>query len=241
MNQIMVNSFEEFHQLVAKYEPETRHYFRGVSKSYYELIPKVGRILKASLVIGYFNERTIFTMFKNQAIPYLDRKPADDWEWLALAQHHGLPTRLLDWTTNPLVALYFAVCDEIDMEKARAEKPDYDGSSAVYHLIYKSGPLATEKYPDPLSFDKNCALVSLPHITSRLKAQSGVFTIQKDPRKPLDQLVRPGRVTRLAIPYDLRRELRLILYGYGVHQASLFPSLDGLAAHIERVLRGGYK
>jgi hypothetical protein len=56
-------------------------------------------------------EDDIFKSFKRKSRSYLSCIPEDDWEWLAVARHYGLPTRFLDWTKNPLVALYFAVND----------------------------------------------------------------------------------------------------------------------------------
>src|SRR5262245_17272041 len=84
-----------------------RALFRGVSKCEWTLIPKIGRVVKAlNSAVRRDWETRMFRTFMRRGAPYVGNwKPSTDWDWLALAQHHGLPTRLLDWSHNPLVAL----------------------------------------------------------------------------------------------------------------------------------------
>jgi hypothetical protein len=81
--------------------PRGRWVFRGLPRSSYELIPKVGRI-PHSFSSRQKLETALLDKFERGATAYLEYRPENKWEWLALAQHHGLPTRLLDWTLNPL-------------------------------------------------------------------------------------------------------------------------------------------
>ncbi|PKP12200.1 MAG: hypothetical protein CVU09_00790 [Bacteroidetes bacterium HGW-Bacteroidetes-4] len=106
-----------------------RPYYRGQSKRTidgYPLMPSIGRfkhLAKMNLGAFYDFECSTLDTFANHVVGQVNHLPRNDWEYLALAQHHGLPTRFMDWTTNPLVALYFA---------SRNAKPNTD--SAVYVL-----------------------------------------------------------------------------------------------------------
>jgi type I restriction enzyme S subunit len=130
-----IDSFEEYLQTVRKELPDVRKYFRGQSKlvsTGYKLKPSIGRyehLLDKSFRERDELEREVLDVFSNHLVTHVQHLPRSDWEALAIAQHHGLPTRFMDWTTNPLVALYLAV---------RETKKHDNGTpmdSAVYVLI----------------------------------------------------------------------------------------------------------
>ncbi len=194
--------------------------FRGVSNQSYQLLPSIGRMEGTSDTFEKL-EKSITDMFKRNAIPHLDSLPPNEWEWLALAQHHGLPTRLMDWSVNPLVALYFAVIGS----------PDAD--AAVYALNAERR-ISDEKVRSlsPTSIDKLYKFWPAV-VTSRIAAQDGLFTVHPEPTRPLNEALREDWVLRrIIIPKGSKKTFRYLLFRYGIDESKLFPDLMGLCMHL---------
>lgn len=214
---VEVASFAEFHDLVGGLNSDGSIY-RGVSDATnHTLVPSIGRLTLRERGNGGLPsyESRVFRLFKERAIPFLQRQPSTDLEWLALAQHHGVPTRLLDWTYNPLVAAYFAVA------------PKGETPRGVY--VYRKIQTIDASVPlDPFTV-KKVYKFRPPHFTERVRVQSSVFTLHPDPKAVL---VDPKRITKIVIAPAYREEFRKVLRRYHVGAAHLFPGLDGLAQEL---------
>ncbi|MDX2371082.1 MAG: FRG domain-containing protein [Colwellia sp.] len=126
---------------------KTNDWFRGQSDVEWDLVPSIARIRNPKNAGEMYLrdwegvERFLIEEFTKKAAPFMDFTPKNKWELLVHAQHHGLPTRLLDWTTNPLKALFFAVED--------SSKDRYDG--VVYPCMLSGHWLnltATEEFKE---------------------------------------------------------------------------------------------
>jgi len=188
--------------------------FRGVSKKIYTLIPSIARDSPPNLDLTNY-EVEYLKRFREETIAYIDSTRKNDWDLLMIAQHHGMQTRLLDWTTNPLVALYFA-CEK-----------DFDDDGRVYRLG-EMEILDTTKFPNPFNISK-VYIIRPPHISPRIAAQSAYFTISQNPRISLDNIKLGGNYHNIIIPSNSKVDLLSELNRYGINPASLFPSLDGIS------------
>lgn len=139
-------------------------YYRGVSDTNHLLKPSVGR---DSYTLD--DELNLFELFKLKSNLHFSKNNYNEYEWLALAQHHGLPTRLLDWTNNPLVAVFFSVISN----------KDTDGR--IYAVNPEKFINVTEN-KSPFSI-KQIEFLQPPISTNRIELQKGIFSIHPLPNK----------------------------------------------------------
>ncbi len=210
MEEITANSFAHFIEIIEKND-FAQTIYRGEPVNDTPLVPKLGRVAADKKATVKELEQKLFGGFIARAHRYLEFEPRSKCDWLAVAQHFGLPTRLLDWTESPLVAAFFA-----------ARKPG-DGFVYSTHSV---------KHVDPDKFDpfdlKDAGLVRLPPRFDRIHHQLGLFSISPDPTASFDY----GHMRRIQIPANLRGMFLDVLCKSGVTDESLFPGLDGLSRYL---------
>jgi hypothetical protein len=221
---LILKSVHEFLEIASTTfftEPRGRWVFRGHSDQAYNLIPSVGRDRHTSSDREKY-ERSLFDIFCREAHGYLPNTPSNDWEWLSLAQHHGLPTRLIDWTHSPLIALFFAV--EANFETDAELIALHALTKVASRNVNKSSPF---KVTTPAKFYPNL-------VSPRIRAQEGLFVVSPDPESDLAEVLNSDwELKRFRIPASCKQQFRYELFRMGIHASALFPDIDGLASRIK--------
>jgi len=223
-----ITSLSQFVAFIEQNCTQVHVLFRG-QRSNWPLLPRIARLTLRPDDDLLSAEKRMFEDFQRQALPFIGVAPKSDWDWLALAQHHGMATRLLDWTLNPLAALWFAV-----------EVPAEGGNPGVLWLFDVADSDRALAGDESSPFGNEVTRVFQPrHITRRIVAQSGWFTSHKfnGPEKKFIALERnrkyKGRLRKLHVPAGSFFNLRADLDRCGVNAASLYGDLDGLSRHIQ--------
>ena len=207
--------------------------FRGQSTDE-PLIPKIARLTPKNKDGNLPKiERLMMADFERQRLPFTEFEPRNEWDLLALAQHHGLPTRLLDWSFSALAALWFCVKYP---PKENEQGKELDG--VVWLLKTKVEDFIEFPTEESPYSPGRTRILRSRSVSKRIVAQAGVFTCHR--RMPTGifialekNKVYKERLVKIIIPANSFHRLRDQLNACGVNSVSLFPDLDGLAAHLQ--------
>lgn len=219
-------------------------WFRGNSNHNYTLSPSIFR----SNYEPKF-EQSFQTKFKSRALPYLTNRPVENyWEWLFIMQHHGVPTRLLDWSSSALVALGFAIIFREDNNDADAAI--WCLNPIVLNENTRVVLTPEDKIPDisvnvnaQASFKIDAAAradypiaITGPLNNKRIAAQKGTFTLFPNTEKfnLEDKDNAHTFLTKIIIPNDNIEAFKNQLYYLGMTESTIYPDLNNLALEIKR-------
>lgn len=234
----VVSSWAEFLRLV-----NSRRYrswaFRGQSNAAWDLWPTLPRELRNRGVLPEYWDRQegrAIRIFQRKAFHFIPDVPpvGDTPRWLALMQHHGAPTRMLDFTWSPYVAAFFA------LEPATGDAAVWAVNTREIktfgfgpHEEHEQRPVHPKDWIVQYLSGPPGVVVGEPYfMNKRLIAQSGTLLIPEDITRPVNRILgrSTGLVAKFILPAEkIRAQGMEELYRMNVTHATLFPGLDGLS------------
>jgi hypothetical protein len=225
-------------------------WFRGSTNRNHTLVPSIGRH-----PFTLEHEIGLIKGFKQNAIQFVGERPQSEWEWLFLARHHSVPTRLLDWTESPLIGLYFAAT----ATDSAARNDNRDGalwlllpaelnrhagitlSSSLDLPMFEDNDANLHNYlPSVLASEHTTRLTPAAGIavrhSKRMQAQFSVFTVTHREQTPLESIGTGEHIGRYIIPGRFKARIRRQLEALRIDMLTVFPELDNVA----RVARRPY-
>lgn len=225
--------------------------FRGMSNNEYQLLPGVFRknASEKAIYTTYAKEMVLLKFFIQEASAYLTIPSNDYVRWAEYAQHFGVPTRFLDWSSNPLVALYFCCknnpdahgtvwvlnwenYERITVPKQNLSHTSKDRITCVKELLEEKSDL---DYP---------IIYTPSYVDSRMSAQGSYFMVWGRKQDPLDKLILESIANSIelnkntclwqfSVPANNKKKILRSLDNIGINEKTLFPGLDGIGRYIE--------
>lgn len=255
MNEICAKNWNDLQDKLfeGSWLPSLRAYrcqyaFRGLSSVDYKLRTSFSRLSGGRVDL----ERHLLRNFRKYA--HRDVVERDStWHWLAVAQHHGLPTRLIDWTFSPFVAMHFATANTrkfhrdgaiwavnyVEVHRYLPEILKHElatEGSDVFSVEMLSQVARTLDDFDALSERPFTVFFEPPSIDDRIVNQFALFSVMSDPAVSLDEWLShyPELFRKIIIPAELKWEIRDKLDQANINERVLFPGLDGLSDWMKR-------
>jgi hypothetical protein len=223
-------------------------FFRGHSNHKWDLVCGLGRLPRADTANGYLESRLYYD-FMSQASRLL-HPSATSWDVLFAMQHHGIPTRLLDWTTALGPALYFAVrpwllrsqpaatlidCQPciwvldpfaLNQLSAGNSVPSIGNPNTDFEGTYQENFIEQVK-----DLGAKVLAINPTRMSERYSAQRSAYTLHNDLNTPLE-VIAPSAVKKFDVPITCIDAASAFLRLAGINEFSLFPDLDGLGRYL---------
>ncbi len=218
---------------------------RGHADSSWKLQPHYDRLKKP------LRETELLNRFRQNANLLLDHAPRApfDFGWMFLMQHYGVPTRLLDWSESPLVALYFVVEDPNPKNRKKdgalwilfpIELNQYSTKAQVYIPSFEDEWLANYSV-DQYSKEKDNGILPLAAIATRnnprIQAQLGVFTISHLKKTAIEEIEGGDHCVKLTVPASAKEGLRQELRILGLTRFQVFPELASIGDNLRGLVK----
>lgn len=223
-----IETLSDFVYFIERHCPSEKALYRGQAEDW-PLKPKLARLRRRGEIPILKWESQMLEHFARAVIGHsIGNINLDDpWNVLALAQHHGMATRLLDWSYNPLAALWFA------LERPARKENEH---SVVWQFCPSPREVLGRVTGKPQDID-HIVVWEPRHVTRRISAQAGAFTLHPDNGATVEALDEDidfqPRLQKVLVHRDTYSDIRYYLDQCGINAATMYPDIDGLARHVE--------
>lgn len=260
MPDVLVHNPKDFSEVMRTIEEfqDSREtsWYRGIGDPSHSLTPSIFRNPKMQAAeIIHQAEREISAAFEQRSPPFVSQAFKNEWEQMFYMQHYGIPTRLLDWTESPFIALYFALTT---CQRTRSGKPKHDAilwmldpvkwnRGALKDISFKGGILDANReqvkaYSPQADLDerKNLPVMIFgTHNSPRIVAQRGMFALFGKLICSMEHCYENNEFSgatlqKIVIDKDARDKIAASLFRKGISDSTIYPDLHGLSLELKR-------